>query len=320
MERNSNGRISIRILSIGLPAALMGAVVGAGAWLVTSQGDAEAASGKPVARKAPASKPASALGYNRAFNNVYFKVPDDYRAVQQDGGIVMARASDIEAGEITGFIVITPGIPIGPKEREALRKAGKDGFVQAMAINAGNLESDPNAKISKPELANDPAKDGYEGYYLVSRSQDADAQKERFTQYAVFLTRDRVEIAMRFGYGSEARLKAFGPGFDAVLKSMEFKNMGAPAPARLAAALPNSLEALTPKAEAAPSAPRSSGQAQASRSNEQGLSCKNEPRLRRRPNARVYCPDGSCSQGPAVTTYYGSAYVCRKNGQVVSER
>jgi hypothetical protein len=319
MDENLAKRKVFRLPGIGLPVALI-AAVGGGAWLLTSQEEAEAASGNANGRNAATRKAPVSVNYDRIFENVYFKVPDGYRAIQQEGGVIMARASDIESGKIGGFIVISKGVTIGPTEREAVRKSGKALFVQAMAVGLGNLANDPDAKLSEAVLANNPAQDGYEGYLLVSRSHDADANKDMYTQYAVYLAGDRVEMAMRFGYGSEAQMEALGSGFDALLKSMEFKNMGAPAPARFAAALPNSLEALSPKDDSAPSAPRSSSQAQASRPSENGLSCKAEPRLLQRPGRPVYCPNGGCSQSPPVVSYYGAAYVCRKNGKIVSVR
>ncbi|MBL0000421.1 MAG: hypothetical protein IPO97_05050 [Sphingomonadales bacterium] len=67
------------VLRVGLPAALAGAVLGGGAWMLASQGGAEAAPRNAAAR------PAAATKYDRVTDsgNVFYKVPAGYVAVKQ---------------------------------------------------------------------------------------------------------------------------------------------------------------------------------------------------------------------------------------------
>jgi hypothetical protein len=223
-----------KLFRVGLLGALVGALLGGG-WTL---GEAEAT--------APA-----VTRYDRVFGNIFYKVPAGYRAAQQRNGVVMVRQAALAAGDLNGVLLITPGFPLNAKLQAQMRENGKKTFVQAIAIASGNLAEDPTAQLSDPQLANDPQKDGYEGYLLVSKSVDKDAGTSRFAQYAIYLTGDRAEVVMRIGYGSQARLDALASGFEALVSAMGFRNAGAPPPSRLAAALPGDLAAITPKPRSA---------------------------------------------------------------------
>ncbi len=237
-----------RLWRVALPAALVGAVLGGGGWMLASQGGAEAAARKAAAR------PAAATKYDRVTDsgNVFYKVPAGYVAVRQRGGVIMVPRADIAAGELNGYLLLTDGLRLDAGMKAKMKAAGKATAVSAIAIAVGNLADDPGAKLTPPQLANDTAKDGYEAYTFVSKSEDNDAGKKRFTQYAIFLVGDRAEIAMRVAYGSQEMLEPLLAGMDALTASMEFRNAGAPPPARLAAALPTDLTAITPKPKPVP--------------------------------------------------------------------
>jgi hypothetical protein len=168
----------------------------------------------------------------------------------------------IANGELNGYLLLTDGLQLDAGMTAKMKAAGKTAAVSAIAAAVGNLADDPDAKLTAPQLANDPAADGYEGYVLVSQSQDKDAGKTRFAQYAVFLVGGRAEVAMRVAYGSRERLDPLLAGMDALTYSMEFRNAGAPPPARLAAALPTDLDAIMPKS-ATPAQSASNDSAQA---------------------------------------------------------
>ena len=243
------------VLRVGLPAALAGAVLGGGAWMLASQGGAEAAPRNAAAR------PAAATKYDRVTDsgNVFYKVPAGYVAVKQKGGVIMVRQADIANGDFNGYLLLTDGLQLDA----GMKAAGKTVAVSAIAAAVGNLADDPDAKLSTPQPGNsNPARDGYEGYSLVSISDDKDAGKKRFVQYAIYLVGDRAEVAMRVAYGSQEKLDPLLAGMDALTYSMEFRNAGAPPPARLAAALPTDLAAITPKPKPAPAQSASAGGSQ----------------------------------------------------------
>jgi hypothetical protein len=172
------------------------------------------------------------------------------------------RQADLISGELGGFLTITQGFPLDAKIKAQFKANGKKTAIQAIAIAVGNLADDPDAKLTEPQLVNDAAHDGYEGYSLQSRSQDKDAGKTRFTQYVIILTADRADVIMRVAYDSQANYAAFNAGFESLATSIEPKNSGAPPPARLAAALPTDLAAITPKPKPAPAQSASAGGSQ----------------------------------------------------------
>ncbi|MBL0000422.1 MAG: hypothetical protein IPO97_05055 [Sphingomonadales bacterium] len=222
----------------------------------------------------------------------------------------MVRQADIANGDFNGYLLLTDGLQLDA----GMKAAGKTVAVSAIAAAVGNLADDPDAKLTAPQLANDPAADGYDGYVLVSQSQDKDAGKTRFTQYAVFLVGDRAEVAMRVAYGSRDKLDPLLAGMDALTYSMEFRNAGAPPPARLAAALPTDLAAITPKPKVNELAGHSGDGSSASTSGA-GVVCRNEPQLIQRQSPVA------ASQGRfAMESFYGAKQVCRKNGKIVSVR
>jgi hypothetical protein len=260
------GKLNSGLLRIGLPATFVGAAIGVGGWmLVGVQGD-----GQALARSA-APRPAAAPRYDRVFGNIYYKVPPGYRAIQQENGVIMVPQADLAAGEAGAFLVISPGFPLTGEIKAKFEANGKATAVQAVAIAAGNLSEDPEFQISEPELANDPAKDGYESYVLASKSTDKDAGGvTRFSQYVVVLSGDRADVVMRIAYGAQEKYTALETGYRALLMSVEPRNSGAPAPTRLAAALPSDMTAITPKPKPrAPTQSASSGQPRQS----QGGSC-----------------------------------------------
>lgn len=208
-----------------------------------------------MAIAAPASNVATR--YDRAFGNVFYKVPSGYRAVQQSAGVVMARTADVLSGNLPGVLVVSRGLPLTPELRKELREKGKSIFVQGIAIALGNLTADPRAKLSNPAPVNNPAEDGYEAFALNGQAYDSDAGQKRFTTFVVVITPSRVEAFMKVGYGSEANAKALDAGFEALTASAEFRDAGARPPSRLAPPLPTNLAALAP-APARPAAPAAS--------------------------------------------------------------
>lgn len=235
-----------RFFQLAIPAALVGAMLCAVAWLLAGWGGVEAAPGKAAAH------PPIATRYDRVFHNIYYRVPVGYRAIQQQNGVVMVRQSDLASGELRGVLMLTPGFPLDAKTQAKFKASGRKIAIQSIAVVAGNLAEDPDAKLTDPQAANDSVKDGYESYSVISKSHDKEAGKIRFTQYVIVLSRDHVDIVMRVAYGSEANYEALTAGFNALLTSIEPKNSGAPAPTRLAAALPTDMAAITPKPRAAP--------------------------------------------------------------------
>lgn len=233
--------MAIRKLQVMVPAALLGAALGAGGLMLASRGSGIVAPSNAAPTKAAATR------YDRLFGNIYYKVPAGYRAVQTKGGVIMVRQADLISGELGGFLTITQGFPLDAKIKAQFKANGKKTAIQAIAIAAGNLADDPDAKLTEPQLVNDAEHDGYEGYSLQSRSQDKDAGKTRFTQYVIVLIGDRADVIMRVAYDSQANYAAFNAGFESLATSIEPKNSGAPPPARLAAALPTDLAAITPR-------------------------------------------------------------------------
>ena len=145
-----------------LPAALLGAGMGVGGWMIASNWNAEAATRAPAAKGQPA---VGATKYDRVLGNIYYKVPPGYRAVQSKGGVYMVRASEVEAGNITGGLLMTPGLPLTAQLKQQMQSLSKKEFVQAMAlVLTGQADDAENTKLSDPESLNDGAKDGYENY------------------------------------------------------------------------------------------------------------------------------------------------------------
>ncbi len=244
-----------------VPAALLGTGMGVGGWMIASNWNAEAATRAPAAKARPA---AGATKYDRVLGNIYYKVPSGYRAMQTGGGVYMVRASEIEAGNVTGGLLITPGLPITAQLKQQMQSVSKKEFVQAMALLlTGQADDAENTKLSDPESLNDGAKDGYENYSVIVISKDKDSGKMRYVQLIVTVTGDRIEGVMRLAYDNVTHLEPFTAGLQALGDSMEYKNAGAPPPTRLAAALPTDLATIRPKvapAQSASSASDSSAQ------------------------------------------------------------
>jgi hypothetical protein len=68
----------------------------------------------------------------------------------------------------------------------------------------------------------------------------------------ILVTGERAEVIMRVAYDSKARFDSMLNPFNALITSIEPGNSGAPAPTRLAAALPTDLAAITPRPKPAP--------------------------------------------------------------------
>lgn len=221
----------------------------------------------------------------------------------------------IANGELNGYLLLTDGLQLDAGMTAKMKAAGKTATVSAIAVAVGNLADDPDAKLSTPQPGNsNPARDGYEGYVLVSQSQDKDAGKTRFAQYAVFLVGGRAEVAMRVAYGSRDKLDPLLAGMDALTYSMEFRNAGAPPPARLAAALPTDLDAITPKPKVTELAGLSRESSNDTPSGA-GVVCRSETRFIQRQS-----PVAAAQGRFAMESFYGAKQVCRKNGKIVSVR
>lgn len=277
-------------------ALIVAGALGAGGWTFALQSQAA---------------PAQPTKYDRVLNNVFYRVPPGFRAVRQGGAVLMVPGADLSRGEFNGFLVLTEGFALDSRNRALFKGKSRPTIVQALAIASGGLADVPGVKMSVPKLVSNPATDGYEAYLLNSESKDSDAGTDRFAQYAVFITGDRIEVAMRVAYGSAQRFASLATAFDALLHSMEFRNAGAPPPSRLAAPLPSDLTSITPRP-----APVARGSAAASNGGqgETGVVCRAEPRT------RSYISPVFGGGGPLVSSYIGAARVCRKNGKVVDVR
>ena len=247
---DNSGRGSL--LKVGLSAALAGGVFGAGGWVVASQWGGQADARAPE-HSAGRPRAASTTGYDREFGNIYYKVPAGYSAAQTEKGVIMVRTADAVAHTVNvgGELYITDGYPLVPELRKKLAE-NKMLFIQGIAALVSDLTSDPNAQISNPAAvnANSAAKDGYEAFAVTSVSFDKDKQQKVFTTYLIVITPSRVEVIMEIGFRSAANKTALDAGLDALGGSLEFKDAGAPPPARFAAALPANLKALVPKPKA----------------------------------------------------------------------
>ena len=251
MNENSGTQKRGVLFRVILPAALLGAGMGVGGWTIASNWNAEAATRAPAAKGRPA---AGATKYDRVLGNIYYKVPPGYRAVQTGGGVYMVRASEVEAGNVTGGLLMTPGLPFTPDLRQKMKSIGKPGFIQAMAlVLTGQADDAENTKLSEPESLGGGAKDRYENYSVIVISKDKDSGKTRYVQLIVTLTGDRIEGVMRLAYDDVANIEPFAAGLQALASSMEYKNAGAPPPTRLAAALPTDFASIRPKAAPAQS-------------------------------------------------------------------
>lgn len=245
-------------IGIALAAALFGMIAGGGLALDRTGSRAEAA--------AP-------LRYNRTFGNVFYAVPAGFRAAQDSGGIVMIRAADAASGSIGGALLLTQGFVLSQAQRRDIRNDKKN-FVQQVAIAAGDLTSDPGAKISAPTAVNDTAKDRYEAFAMSAVAHDKTAGQKRFMSIVVVLTPTRAEAFLNIGYGSEARMRSQGPAFDALVGSIEFRDAGAPPP-RAAAPLPRGLASLMPPPKARPApAPAPSAPGQSASRGGTGRNCR----------------------------------------------
>lgn len=219
----------IRII---LPAALLGIVLGLIGWLFFNAWSADAATAKIDVRPAGRGSKGAPTRYDRLFGNVYYKVPAGYLASQKPGGIIMLRRADVAAGDANGLMRIEPGVVLDAK-RKADLKADKNLAIKRYLVHILNMDyddTDDEAKVSEPQLVNDPAKDGYAVYLVQTRFIIGYNGLLRLTQCAVVLTGDRVEVISRTGLGSQANFDDYEIGFKALLASLAFKNAGAPPP------------------------------------------------------------------------------------------
>ena len=234
-------------LRIGLVAALVASVSGASQW------SAEAATRPPVrAGAGTAAKKVTLKKYDRVFGNVFYMVPDGYQAVQQESGVIMVPKSDLAKGDLGGFLLITTGLPLVEQFKEQIEAGNTSALVGAIVVTLAKLgENGAEIRINKPNLVNNPDKDGYRAYALEAEGFDKNSNQQRFIQCYVFLLPapqgDRVEVVLRVGFGSHDKLVAVQDGFFKLLPSLAFASAGAPRPARLAPALPTDIAAITPK-------------------------------------------------------------------------
>lgn len=143
-----------------------------------------------------------------------------YRAVQTKGGVIMVRQADLISGELGGFLTITQGFPLDAKIKAQFKANGKKTAIQAIAIAVGNLADDPDAKLTEPQLVNDAAHDGYEGYVKPVPVTGQGCRQDALHPICD-LTADRADVIMRVAYDSQANYAAFNAGFESLATSIE---------------------------------------------------------------------------------------------------
>lgn len=207
-----------------------------------------------VEEAGPASSEKSALAgkYDRVFQgSVYFRVPDGYRGAETRNGIVLARDADLKTGSPKGFLLMSPLLTLDAGLKAELEKKGPENMALAIAIALGGLADDPDARYATPQLANDPAKDGYSVYRLASTSKEKGSGRPLVQQFAVILFGDRLLAVVAKGFDTTENAQLLEPGFLTFVQSIEFPSNGAPPPASSAKEkLASSLEALFPKPKA----------------------------------------------------------------------
>lgn len=178
----------------------------------------------------PARSQNGAIRPTRSFGNMLYAVPTGYQAIGTSDGVLMARRSDVDSGNISGIIAVPREIRADAKLLSALRRKSKAEIAQALVVGAANLQQDPAARISPATLVNDVARDRYEAYRVVTISKDSGAGKTRYSVMFVLFPGNFIHIVSANGFGSEKALDAITPGLNALLASIEFRNMGARVP------------------------------------------------------------------------------------------
>jgi hypothetical protein len=201
--------------------------------------------GGAAAAQEPPAAPTHRLG------NLLYAIPEGYVAAGGPDGVMLARRDEIEAGRITGLIVLPRELRPDAATAARIAAAGQPASAQAIALAAGNLTADPAARFSPAEPINDAARDGFAAYRVVTIGADPAAGDTRYSVVVVAFPGEFVHVLAASGFGSEAALAAVLPGFEALLASGGFRNMGTPDPAVEPPPLPATLAELMPRAPAA---------------------------------------------------------------------
>jgi hypothetical protein len=191
--------------------------------------------------------------------DLLYAVPDGFQAVGGADGVMMARTAEIEAGTITGMLVVPRALMPDADSRAEQVKAGPAATAQAVAVAVGNLAAIPDARMSEATLMNDAARDGYEAWQVVTVSEDPDAGKTRYSAFVVVFLPTQIQVLSAHGFGNEQALADLGPGFTALLASSEFASLGGRVPAPELSALPPDFAALMPPRPAESAAGGASG-------------------------------------------------------------
>ena len=203
---------------------------------------------------AAATAQAAALPYDRSLGtNLFYKVPDGFRAARQPSGVAMTKADGTP-----GFLLVAEEIPL---TADLQRQPGAT-LAQALVIQLGGFTNDASAKISTPEQRSARARDGYDLWKVVSRNLDPATRQTRDCLYAVVFVNRQAQLFVACGFGGGA-LDRLTPGFNELLASASFRSLGATPPPKGAPPLPTDLAALAPKAPtpaAAPAAAKSGRQ------------------------------------------------------------
>lgn len=239
-----------------------------GIWaMLPAIGDAAMAQARPKGR-APAGP-----RYDRDVGGkIFYRIPPGYKAISQDGAVVMFRQAELAAREIEGFLLITPPTPLDNKVRRNLEKVGKAEFARQFAANISNIDKDKDSSLGAAVQIRSQEKDGFDAFSVAASALDEDAGKTRHSLYIVVYAGSDVYLLMSAGFGSQALLKAQQPGFTALQASLGFAATGAQPPARQAPPLPTDVREILPpdppqqaarqNPEPPPARPRSSGKGQ----------------------------------------------------------
>lgn len=191
-----------------------------------------------------------AIRPTRTLGNLLYAIPDGYEAIGGVNGVMMARRTEVAAGEITGLLLAPREIAVNAALAAKIRAAGRPAVAQALVIAVAGLADDPNARVSEARLANDARKDGYEAYRIVAIARGPDASETRYSAFIVAFPGQAVHLLSATGFGSQTALNAINPGFDQLLASVEFRNMGGRVPQKPAPSLPASFDKPAPRPQA----------------------------------------------------------------------
>ena len=234
-----------------LPLALCAAAlaISGASLLAPVTGEQAVAQARPKASAAPR--------YDRDVGGkIFYRIPPGYKAISQDGAVVMFRQAELNAREIEGFLLITPPTPLDRNVRKTLEKVGKAEFARQFAANVSNIDKDKDSSLGPAVQIKSLEKDGFDAFSVAASALDEDAGKTRHSLYIIVYAGADVYLLMSAGFGSQALLKAQQPGFTALQASLGFAATGAPPPSRQAPPLPTDVQDILPAAPA-----QSAGQA-----------------------------------------------------------